>query len=69
MPNNEPARWIGLVVALIIGAITTLNGQGFVSDALTGQVTDIVNAAAQLGLLLSPIIAAELIRTQVSPAK
>jgi len=28
-----------------------------------------VNAAAQLGLLLSPIIAAELIRTQVTPAK
>jgi hypothetical protein len=68
MPNNEPARWIGLIVALVIGAVTTANGQGFVSDAIRGQVTDIVNAAAQLVTLLLPIITAEIIRTQVSPA-
>jgi len=67
MFGREPARWIGLIVTLIVGIVTTLQGDGLISDIQAGTVTDIVHAVAQLALLLSPLIAGELIRTKVSP--
>ena len=69
MFGREPARWIGLIVTLIVGIVTTLQGDGLISDFQAGAVTDITNAVAQLALLLSPLIAAELIRTRVSPVR
>ena len=66
--GREPARWIGLIVTLILGVVTTLQGDSLISDAAAGKVTDIVNATAQLATLLAPLIAAELIRGKATPA-
>ena len=68
MFGREPARWIGLIVTIIVGIVTTLQGDGLISDLQAGQVTDIVHGLAQLALLISPLIAAELIRGRVTPA-
>jgi len=66
--GREPAVWIGLIVTIILGALTTLVGEGVISDALAGSITDGVNAVAQLAVLFAPLIAGVLIRSQVSPA-
>ncbi len=66
--NKEPALIIGTIVTIILGVVTTLDGNGFISDALAGHVTDAVNAIGQLLILLLPLITAALIRTQVTPA-
>lgn len=67
--DKEPAVLIGTVVTIILAVITTLSGNGFISDVVAGQATDIVNSIQQLLLLLAPIIAGGLIRGQVySPA-
>lgn len=67
MPTREPARWIGLIVTIILGTVTTLQGDGLISDLQAGAVTDAVTAIGQLLALLAPLIAAELIRTRVTP--
>lgn len=63
--NKEPALLIGTLVTIILGVVTTLAGDGIISDALAGKITDIVNAGAQLLVLLIPIITGILIRGQV----
>jgi hypothetical protein len=67
--GREPARWIGLIAALILGVVTTLQGDGLVNDVLAGQVTELVHAAAQLAVLVAPMIAAEFIRARVTPVR
>lgn len=63
--GKEPAFWIGLAVTLILGVIRTLAGEGLVSDALEGQVTDLVNASAGLLELVAPLLAGLIIRQNV----
>jgi hypothetical protein len=63
--DKEPALIIGTAVTIIVGAIATLSGNGFISDAAAGKATDLVNAVAQLLLLLAPLIAAAITRGQV----
>lgn len=63
--GREPAFWIGLIVALILGAVRTIAGEGLISDAAEGQVTNVVNALAQLAELAAPLIAGLLIRQTV----
>jgi len=65
--GREPAVIIGLIVTIVLGIVSTLLGQGFISDAQAGHLTDGVNAIAQLALLVAPLIAGLLIRSQVSP--
>lgn len=65
--GRQPAFWIGLIVTIILGALQTLSGEGLVNDATKGQITDGVNAIAQLAVLVAPLIAGLLIRTQVTP--
>jgi len=65
--GREPAFWIGLIVTLIIGVLTTLTGEGVISDALAGRITDFVNAFAELAVLFAPLIAGLLIRQNVTP--
>lgn len=65
--KREPALIIGTVVTIIVGAIATLSGNGFISDVTAGRATDLVNSAAQLLVLLSPIIASVLTRPRVTP--
>jgi hypothetical protein len=65
--GREPAFWIGLAVSLVLGVVSTLTGNGLISDALAGQITDIANSIAQLLVLLAPLIAGILIRQRVTP--
>lgn len=65
--GREPAFWIGLIVSLVLGVVQTLTQNGLISDVLAGRVTDLVNAGAQLAVLLAPLIAGLLIRQQVTP--
>jgi hypothetical protein len=67
--DKEPALIIGTIVTIVVGAIATLSGNGFISDAVAGKATDLVNSIAQLLLLLAPLITAYITRGQVySPA-
>ena len=65
--GRQPAFWIGLIVTLVIGVISTLSTQGLISQALAGKVTDTVNALAQLVTLLAPVITGLLIKPTVTP--
>lgn len=65
--GREPAFWIGLVVTIIVGLISTLTENGVISEALKGRIQDLTNAIAQLLVLLAPLIAGLLIRQQVTP--
>lgn len=67
--NREPAVLIGVAVTIVLNAIATLNGEGLISDAAAGNVTDLVNGVSGLLLALLPLITAVLIRGRVySPA-
>ena len=66
--NREPALIIGTIVTIVLGILATLQGDGFISDALAGKLTDLVTAGSQIIVLLIPLITAALIRTKVSPA-
>ena len=65
--GREPSAWIGLAVALVVAVLGVLTGQGFISDAAAGKVTDAANAIAQLLTLIAPLAAGLLIRQQVTP--
>jgi hypothetical protein len=66
--GKEPALVIGTIVTIIVGIVSTLANDGFISDLAAGRLTDLVNGAGQLLLLLLPLITAAIIRTQVTPA-
>lgn len=65
--GRQPAFWIGLIVTLVLGVLQTLTGNGLISEVTAGKATDLVNSTAQLLVLLAPLIAGLLIRTQVTP--
>jgi hypothetical protein len=65
--NKEPVLIIGTIATIIVGAIATLTGNGFISDVAAGKATDIVNSGAQLLILLAPVIAAVIARGKVTP--
>lgn len=67
--NKEPVLIIGTIVTVIIGAISTLSGNGLISDVAAGRATDVVKGIGDLLTLLAPLIAAALTRGKVfSPA-
>ena len=66
--DKEPALIIGTVVTILVAILATLSGNGFISDALAGKLTDAVNSVAQIVILLIPLITAAFIRAKVSPA-
>lgn len=65
--GREPVVWIGIITSVILAVVTTLLGQGVISDALAGKITDLVNAFAQLLVLVAPILAAIAARPLVTP--
>lgn len=65
--GREPAFWIGLAVTLVLGVVSTLAGEGLISDTLAGEATELTNAIAQLLVLLAPVITGVLIRPNVTP--
>lgn len=67
--TKEPVLIISTVVTVIIGAIATISGNGFISDVAAGKATDVVKSLGDLLVLLAPIIAGIIARGQVySPA-
>lgn len=65
--GRNPAAWIGIIVSCILAVLSVLTGEGVIGDALAGQITDGVNALAQLLVLLAPVITGLLIRPTVTP--
>lgn len=65
--GRQPAAWIGIIVSCILAVLSVLTGEGVISDALAGQITDGVEALAQLLVLLAPVITGLLIRPTVTP--
>lgn len=66
--GREPAAWIGIIVTCILAVLSVLTGEGVISDALAGQITDAANAIAQLLVLFAPLITGLLIRPNVTSA-
>lgn len=67
MFGREPAVIIGTIATILVGAIATLTGNGFISDVAAGKATDVVNSAAQLAVLVAPLLAGVFIRGKVTP--
>lgn len=65
--GKEPVFWITLGATIIVGVITTLSGQGILSDAMAGKITDGLKALVQILTLLAPVIAGLIARKQVTP--
>lgn len=65
--GRQPAVWIGIIVSAVLAVVSVLTGQGVISDALAGRITDGVNALAQLLVLVAPLITGLLIRPTVTP--
>ena len=65
--GRQPAFWIGLIVTLVLGVVRTLAGEGLISDAATGQLTNAVNAVGELLLLVAPLVTGMLIQPNVTP--
>lgn len=64
---TEPVRVVGVILALILAIVSTLLGEGIISDAMAGQITDIAKAGAGFLVLVLPLIFAELARAKVTP--
>lgn len=65
--GRQPAFWIGVIVSAILAVLSVFTEAGVLNEALAGRITDGVNALAQILTILAPLIAALLIRTQVTP--
>lgn len=65
--GRNPAAWIGIIVSCILAVLSVLTGEGVIGDALAGQITDGVEALAQLLVLLAPVLTGLLIRPAVTP--
>lgn len=66
--SREPAVIIGAAITVLLNIVATLLGAGFISDALAGNITDVINGLGAAVLALLPLITAVLIRQKVSPA-
>jgi hypothetical protein len=66
--GKEPALVIGTLVTIVVAILTTLSGNGFISDVAAGKAIDLANAIGQLLILFLPLITAALIRPKVTPA-
>lgn len=64
--GREPAVWVGLIATIALAVISALAGQGFISEALSGKLTDMTNAAVGLAATLTPLITALVIRQGVT---
>jgi hypothetical protein len=65
--GRQPAFWLGLIATIVVGIVQTLAGQGVVSEATSGKVVDMTQAAVNLLTLMAPLLAGLAIHTQVTP--
>lgn len=64
---HEPVRVVGVALALILAIVSTLQGEGVISDFLAGQITDVAKSLAGFLVLILPILGAEVARANVTP--
>lgn len=67
--GREPARWIGVIVAIVVAVLRVLVGDDLISQDQADAAANAVSKVADVLLLLAPWITAELIRPNVTPAK
>lgn len=67
--GREPARWIGLIVTLVVAILRVLVGDDLISQDNADAVANAVQKIADVALIFAPMIAAELIRPNVTPSK
>lgn len=60
--GREPVRWVGIIVAVIAAVVGALLGEGVISDAVAGRITDLTANLSGILILLLPIITAEIAR-------
>lgn len=60
--GREPVRWVGIIVTVIGAIVATLLGQGVISDALAGRITDLTDNLSGIAVFLLPLITAEIAR-------
>lgn len=60
--GREPVAWVGIIVAVILAVVQTLLGEGVISDALSGRITDIVQSLSGSVIVLIPIVTTLLAR-------
>lgn len=65
--QGEPVRVVSVILALVLAVVTTLLGEGVISEALAGRITDLATALAGFLVLLLPVIAGEIARPLVTP--
>jgi hypothetical protein len=65
--GRQPAFWLGLIATIIVGVVQTLAGQGVITEAASGKVVDVTQAAVNLLTLIAPLLAGLAIHTQVTP--
>lgn len=66
--GREPARWIALIVTIIVAVLRVLVGDELISQDQADAAANAVQKIADVLLLIAPLIAGELIRSQVTPA-
>ena len=54
--GREPVTWVGIIAAVAIAVIQTLNGQGVISDVLEGRAIDATNGIASVVVILLPLV-------------
>ena len=54
--GKEPVAWVGVIAAVAIAVIQTLNGQGIISDVLEGRAIDATNGIASVVVILLPLV-------------
>lgn len=67
IPSREPARWIGLIVTLIVAILRVLVGDELISQDKADAISNAVSKIADVVILFAPMIAGEFIRPQVTP--
>lgn len=65
--GREPIAWIGIILVFVITIIQTALGQGLISDALAGQVTNGANSLAETLIAFLPLILNIYGRSKVTP--
>lgn len=60
--GREPALWVGTIISLILAAVSVLLGDGIITDAFAGQITDGAEAFGQIAYLLLPMLTALIAR-------
>lgn len=56
--GREPALWVGTIISIILAIVSVLVGDGIITDAFAGQITDGAEAFGQIAYLLLPMLTA-----------